>query len=261
MNKVLPDNTLEIVANFPDSDNKIIVLVNRKILDETIQRNWAMSTDNALYKISKKSIFPHAHSLERIRTETPKTDFYWIIDADEIYDPETIPGVFDFLRKTKQDAVLVRGYNFFKKWNFKLDDNFWQIGFLRPGRYFYSRRGLYFPKALGWVHHLNPKISTKLIDYYCRQAKLPESIGHFYHGAYVGDDERIRKKMKSSSHAREHIACNIDQWFEDIWKKWHPGMRNFRFGSSPEGWQCVEDIAEDRLPKNNTGKRLAEPVD
>ena len=54
--------------------------------------------------------------------------------------------------------------------------------------------------------------------------------------------------MKSSSHAREHIVCNIHQWFEDIWKKWHPGMRNFRFGSSPEGWQCVENIADRKTP-------------
>jgi hypothetical protein len=249
LNYLEPDETLNIIANYSDIDNKIILLLNRKILDETIQRNWAIATDKALYNISNRRIFPHAHSVERIRKETSKTDYFWIIDADEIYDPETIPTALEFLMKTNYNAVLVRGYNFFKTWNYKLDEYFCHIGFLRPDRYFYSRRSLYFPKPLGWLHHFSPELSRRLINLYCRQTILPESIAVFYHGAYVGDDERIKKKISISSHFRELKKANIDQWFENTWKNWHPGMENFRFGASPEAWQDVEQIPTGKLPK------------
>jgi hypothetical protein len=115
-----PDRTVETVVHFDDPDKKIILLFNRKILDETIHRNWAISADQGLYEASHFRFRPHAHSLADIRRQSPPTDFFWVIDADEIYDPETIPGALDFVSRTKADAVMIRGHNFFKSWNHRI---------------------------------------------------------------------------------------------------------------------------------------------
>jgi len=250
-NEGQPDQTIDIVLGFDDPEKKIILLVNRRILDETIQRNWAMLSDKALCNVSHRRFSPHGYTLKEIRDRSPQTDFFWIIDADEIYDPQTIPGAIDFVSRTRWNCVLVRGHNFFKKWNYRISlssDQFWQIGFLRPGTFFYSRRRPYIPRPLGWIHYINKSFAQRLIHIYCNETKLPENIANFYHASYVGDDERIRKKLLSSSHAQELADQGLDEWFEKVWKQWHPEMENFYFSGNAKAWSGVDYISTSSLP-------------
>ena len=252
LNYVEPDLTVNFVKDFDDPEKKIVLLLNRKILDETIQRNWAMASDQMLYKTSQRKIYPHAHTIEIIRSQNIKTDYYWVVDADEIYDPETIPPVLDYVRQSNRDAILVRGHNFFKKWNYRIslkNDQFWQIGFIRSGLFFYNRRHLYIPRPFGWLWHINPLLYEKIANMYCHQVKLPESIANFYHGSYVGDDTRIHKKLRSSSHAKELQKTGLDEWFTNVWEPWTPDSRNFYFfDNNPEVWESVDHISTSNLP-------------
>jgi len=64
---------------FDDPENKIILLMNRLILDETIQSNWAMSSDKVLYHVWHGKFHPHAHTLDEIKEKSPKADFFWFV--------------------------------------------------------------------------------------------------------------------------------------------------------------------------------------
>jgi hypothetical protein len=97
--------------------------------------------------------------------------------------------------------------------------------------------------------HINPRLSRYLIDRYSRQTRLPESIAHFHHGSYVGGDDRIRTKLSVSSHAKELIKHDVDEWFENVWKCWSPAMKNFYFHPHPEAWASVDHVPTSELPR------------
>lgn len=247
-----PDSTAKRVLEFPDPERKVLLLVNRNLPDETIQRNWAMQADLDLCRAGRRRFRPHASDLAEIRASLEEPDWFWVVDADEIYDPETVPAALEFLAKTRDDAVLVRGYTFFKKWNFMIDpraDYFCHIGFVRPRRWFHSRRNLYSPRALAWLCRIHEPVATRLIDRYCRQTRLSPDTAHFYHGAWVGGDERIRAKVLKSSHYPE-LAAEFDQWFEDTWKSWTPHSRDFFLPRNPKLWPSVDYVPTERLPKS-----------
>lgn len=246
-----PDATVDLILNFPDPDRKIIVMINRKVMDEVIQRNWALKSDLSLHESGHRKFLPHFYSLEEIKANYPETDYYWTIDADEIYDPETVPHIIDYVAASGASVVLVRGYNHFKKWNYRTDpknDQFWAIGFMKPKQLFYARRKLYFPRFMGWISRMNPVLSETLINMYQKRIKLPEEIGFFYHGGYIGDTERMKKKIFTSSHAKEHSQQELDAWFKNVWEKWTPHMKDFYFASQPEIFSGVDIIPTEKLP-------------
>src|SRR5208337_4613484 len=106
-----------------------------------------------------------------------------------------VPAAIDYLRTSRSSALLVRGHTFFKTWNYRISpisDELWAIAFLRPGRWFWHLRSLYFPRPLGWLHRIGIKRKThnSILDFARRQTRLPDTLTHFYHGSYVGDDQR-----------------------------------------------------------------------
>ena len=245
-----PDLTLSKFIGLDDPDRKLILLLNRRLADETIQRNWGMLSDRAFYSSSRLSFKPHTNTLEFIREQVPKTDYFWIIDGDEIYDPETIPAALEFLSRASWNAVTVRGHCFFKKWNYRIVGfDFCQIGFLRAGVHFHSRRSLYIPRPLGWLYHLSPHFAQKTISLFLGQTRLPDEIACFYHGYMIGDEERIQKKWGSHSHADEVGRARMEDWIQNTWRNWTPQMKDFWLSIKPEVWPAVEHIPTSQLPR------------
>ena len=114
--KIEPDNTAKIVLNYPDPEGKIN-LVARRLPDEAAARNMEMLSFN---KKSFKNIQSHGRSLKDISNFHSEPDYFWIIDADEIYDVDTIPSIIDYLYKKKPRGMRVTGYNYLRTWNRKV---------------------------------------------------------------------------------------------------------------------------------------------
>ncbi len=219
-----------------------------------------MQSDLVLHDSAHHSFRPHAHTSRQIRDSTPRTDWFWIVDADEIYDPETVPAALRFVENSSSSAILVRGFNFFRKWNYMIDpltDYFCHIGFLRPGNWFYQRRNLYIPRILGGIGRFSPRMSRTLIDLYRHQSRMPEGVAHFYHGSYIGDDERIRSKVMKSSHYRQ-LAPEFDEWFESSWKTWTPESRDFWFPYDRQAMRSVRHVPTSELPTSISQVRWPE---
>ena len=205
---VIPDSTVPIILNYPDPEGKIQLSI-RRLPDEAAARNMEMLAFNDK---SYKKIQSHGRSPEDIKNFHSAPDYFWIIDADEIYDVSTIPAIIGYLKKMKPTGMRVTGYNYLRTWNNRVPRSvadFTHFGFIKPGILFEQRR------VINWNESRLSKL-FKLLRLPDHSAKLfgfincPESIGVFHHGCWLGNDERIKSKFGKSSHVES--------------QEWHPGI-------------------------------------
>ncbi len=195
---VKPDRTSEIVLGFPDPEGKIHFIV-RRLPDEAAARNMEMISFN---KKSYANVLSHGRSMEDIAMFHSQPDYFWIIDADEIYDIETIPAILEYLDIKKPRGMRITGYNYLRTWNKRVPRtviDFTHFGFIKAGILFEQRR------VISWSEFRLAKLfrHLKLPDWSGRVfgfINCPESVGVFHHGCWLGNDERIRSKFNKSSH-------------------------------------------------------------
>lgn len=216
--RVEPDGTFETVLNYPDPENKLNVY-RVWLPDEALARNFAMRA--ALQPINYP-MEPHEVEISVIRKRLEPPDYFWIVDGDEIYDPETVPQIFDWVRARQPSLARVRGVLYFKTWNYQVDVVERFTAFVKPGVWFGSCRSEGATLAQKVLYRV-PKIGAKAVDRLWRRVEVPDQAGVYHHGAYVGDRERIVAKMTSHSHRRQ----NSPTWVEDVWDKWTPDSTDF----------------------------------
>jgi hypothetical protein len=244
---ICPDETIKKILAITDEAGKISLHISR-IPDEALARNWLMRSDGYTLDHKHEST---TSSESKIRDFCEDSDYFWIIDADEIYDPETIPNILNYIELKKPNLLKIRGLNYFKSWNYQIfpSDNFFQPGFLKRGIIFQENRNISLPfsfltrviKNKYWaIRESSMRTIQKFIislDY------LPEEIAVFHHGAYVGNDKRIAKKIFSSVHYDERMK----NWYEDVWKKWTPEYKNIH-PLHPEVFKGVKYVPFSMLP-------------
>lgn len=199
---VVPDDTVNIALNYPDPAGKIHLLI-RRLPDEAAARNMEMISFTSK---SFEKIMSHGRSREDISSFHKAPDYFWIIDADEIYDESTIPAILKYLKERRPRGMRVTGYNYLRNWNRRVprsEVDFTHFGFIKPGLLFTQRRVISWNefrvaklfKTLGM-----PDFSARLFGF----IDCPESIGVFHHGCWLGDDGRIEQKFQKSSHQESH---------------------------------------------------------
>jgi hypothetical protein len=195
---VQPDATASIVLNYDDPAGKIHLVVRRSP-DEAAARNMEMLSfsNESFHKIK-----PHGMSVDDIRNFHAPPDYFWIIDADEIYDITTLPSILEYLSEKRPKGMRVTGYNYLRTWNRRVPRDvvdFTHFGFIRPGHLFEQRRVISWNESrlskLFKILHL-PDISSRIFGF----ITCPENVGVFHHGCWVGDNSRIADKFRKSSH-------------------------------------------------------------
>src|SRR5947207_14060887 len=198
-NRVDPDRTAELVLKFPDPEGKIHLVV-RRFPDEAAARNAEML---ALMSRPERRVMSHGSSKSRIREFHQLPDYFWIVDADEFYDPASIPSILNYLRDKHPRGMRVNGFNYVKTWNRRVPAEivrFCHFGFIRPGVLFKMRR------TVSWNESRFQKLLRilRLPDFSARAwgfIECPWSIGFFHHGCWLGDEQRLIDKSRRSSHA------------------------------------------------------------
>ena len=195
---VTPDTTINKVLTYPDPEGKINLVI-RRLPDEAAARNMEMLSFN---KKTFRNIKSHGNSLEVISSFHKPPDYFWIIDADEIYDLNSIPAILSYLQNRKPRGMRVTGYNYVRTWNKRVPRSvvdFTHFGFIKPGILFEQRRIVSWnesriSKLLKTLRL--PDFSSRIYDF----ITCPENIGVFHHGCWLGDNERIGNKFNKSSH-------------------------------------------------------------
>lgn len=201
---VIPDETVKHALNFPDPESKINV-VARRYNDETASRNHEMMS---VLCDGSKGIRPHAVSMAQVKHFFEAPDYFLIVDADEIYDVETLPGIIDYLKIKKPKAMRVSAYEYGFNWNMRVPEEVWlhhQFGFVKAGVLFEERRVItwneYRLKKLLRFFKLKETLSNPILGY----IDCPQEVGMFHHGAYVRRNHaKMIEKMTKHSHRENH---------------------------------------------------------
>ncbi len=195
---VIPDKTADMVLNYPDPAGKINFIV-RRLPDEAAARNMEMlAFNNKSFKNTKT----HGNDFSIIKKFHAAPDYFWIIDADEIYDAATLPAIIEHLTQNNPRGMRITGYNYLRTWNQRVPKeiiDFTHFGFIKPGVLFEQRR------IVSWNESRLSKLfkMLKVKDYSALLygfITCPEPTGVFHHGCWLGDNSRIKNKFDKSSH-------------------------------------------------------------
>jgi len=196
--RVIPDKTAEIVANFPDPEGKI-QLVLRRWRDQAAALNMEMAS---LSSRPHQHVQSHGSDHDDIAKLHDTPDYFWIVDADEFYDIDTLPRIIARLSKLRPRGMRVFGLNYIGTWNRQVPLSvveFCHFGFLRPGvKIKFVRRVTWnesrVSKLLKMLHL--PDISPLIFGFDI----CPIDVGYFHHGCWLGDRKRFSSKVSKSAH-------------------------------------------------------------
>jgi hypothetical protein len=201
---VTPDRTLDLVVNFPDPEGKMH-LVLRRWRDQAAALNCEMG---ALSCNPARRVLSHGSPAAGIERFHRTPDYFWIVDADEIYDPATIPGMLDLLERRRPKGMRVHGYNYLSSWNRRVPMEavpFCQFGFVRAGVTFTSIRQVTWNESrlqkLLRIFRL-PDFSAWAFGF----IECPKNVAIFHHGCWLGDRDRLRAKAAKSAHTWMNTA-------------------------------------------------------
>lgn len=207
---VKPDNTVNMVLNYPDPAGKIHLVV-RRYNDETASRNHEM---NALLFDASKKIQPHGVDRELIAGFHQPPDYFLICDADEIYDEDTLPQIIEYLKKNKPNAMRISGYNYHLNWNRREPREKYvhnHFGFVKAGLFFEQRR------VLNWNESRLNKLGAKFGlsspgSKFYNFIDCPWDVGMMHHAGYVRKNkEKLIEKMTKHSHLEAHPPEFLEQ--------------------------------------------------
>lgn len=184
------DGTNEIIDNFPDPENKIIIIHSTyKEKDEQCQAYMQYLKDD--------------------------NDYIWNIDSDEIFKKEDIEKVIELLDKEKYTTVSFKSLSFYGGFEnvisgFEEDVPFIRIRKIYPGSYWATHR----PPTI--AHKSGTQIlSEKLLDF----NTLSSIYGiRMYHYSYVFPDQVCQKiKYYKNAISKE---VSIDNYFDEVYLPW-----------------------------------------
>jgi len=246
---VKPDRTLELVATHPDPEGKIHLVV-RRWPDEAGARNSEML---AMWARPDRQVMSHGNSPLRVANFHKPPDYFWIVDADEFYDPATMPAILEYLARKKPRGMRVHGYNYLHTWNRRVPREvvrFCQFGFLAGGVLFKMRRTVSWnesrmAKLLGLVRL--PDFSAKLWGF----IECPPEVGVFHHGCWLGSQTRLAEKASRSSH-QENDVPNYPEKVAEYPTEFVPSSAlpvSIRCAKWPQGFLEGESLAVAGLAK------------
>ena len=222
---VPPDQSVGALLATPDPQNKVRLVVERDlrhvagINGEARLRNAALALD-------------------------PAADYYLIVDTDEIWEESVLRRCWAEIQRTQWAAYRISSYTYFRRWNYRVlepGDGYRPLVFVRRGFPFKDNRQIDWRAAARWGEYLRKGRKPKTVFF-------PPEL-RLHHGSSVGDDTRILNKIRNYSH-----AGGIDpEWFERVWKNFHPGVRNFHyFRDSAHLFESVVAIPTAELPEEIT---------
>ena len=231
---IKPDTTVQRVPSFPDPDGKIHLVV-RRWRDEAAARNNEMLALSSRCVRGVRNIMTHGVPKQEVLQFHEEPDYFLIVDADEIYDVDTIGNILEYLRRKRPRGMRVLGYNYVRTWNRRVPPEtirFRQFGFIKPGILFCMRR------TVSWNENRLSKLLPilRLPDFSARIwgfIDCPPEVGVFHHGCWLGDNARLDKKIATSSH-RAELGPEYRDWIDSIKTVFVPTSelpRNIREGS------------------------------
>ena len=236
---VEPDSPVTgVLSRELDPERKINVIAAVDV-SESALRNRAM----AFVDLPRRA----RRNLTRDATVThmEQPDYFWIVDADEIYDETSVRNLKDYVAAHRANTYMLRPTSYFRTWNWRVEEPVYHVAVVTPGFSFGELRHRYVtPKVRVlrklWDVGLLPRdVAFRAFGARC----LPIDVATYHHGNYVGDRGRIEAKLAASGHRFEFDR----DWLRDVWDRWTPQTRNFH-PHVPEQFPAAVHVPTAELP-------------
>jgi hypothetical protein len=228
-----------ILSRELDPDRKVNVVVCTEVSEARL-RNRAM----ALARPPRKA--RHVLPEDEATTRIVDPDYFWIVDADEIYDDDNVARMKAYVASHRASVYLMYAHSYFRSWNWRVEERGHYLTLMKPDVWF------------GWLRHRFATWWTKPWQRLAHRHLLPEALAFrafgtrfiprevavFHHGNYVGGRDRIEAKVASSGHRAEMMS----RWMVDVWDHWTPETTNFH-PTTPENFPSATYVPTSELPK------------
>ncbi len=161
-------------------------------------------------------------------------DYCFIIDSDEIYHPEEFDRIkMVALMNPQSVAFHVEWNTYWTKQYFKIwpREEYRPLVCVKTNSFCFNsiRHGTTAVERHGSV------VTPKGEGYNC--AIIASKTALCYHLSYARNDDYMRRKLETNSHAKEFIK----DWYEKVWLKWTPDMKDLHPINPPQYPQAVEE--------------------
>jgi hypothetical protein len=237
---VEPDHTVPaLLSRDLDPERKVNVLVCAEG-DEVSLRNRAM----AFALPPSRAAARHGQQPSRARIPTP--DWFWIVDADEIYDDGDVHRLKAYVAEHRARAYQVTADNYWRSWNWRIEQRGSYVVIVAPGVWFGELRHPQVRPRDRVLRRLATwgVVPRDLSDRWRGIAEVPRDVAIFHHGSYLGDRDRIAAKLERSGHRDQHLA----DWLDRVWDGWTPDARDLH-PFDPPAFPCAQHVATAQLPE------------
>jgi hypothetical protein len=188
--------------------------VVRRYIDETVSRNHEMLS---LLTRPARGVLPHAWPVDEVlRVQTPP-DYFLVVDADEIYDADTVPAILEYVQSKQPRGMRVSAYEYGRTWNQRVPADVYlhhQFGFVKAGLLFESRRVVTFNeqrlRKLLQILRLPGGLASSFYGF----RDCPREVGMFHHACYVRRGRQgLIDKIRKHSHRAEYMN---EAWVEKV---------------------------------------------
>lgn len=167
------------------------------------------------------------------------SDYYWLIDGDEIYRADHIQNIRqEILKHPKAGTFIIKCHIFWRSFRYRITAQ--ELSW-RPRRIFKMTRyrrilGLKFPYPLRFIGQNEMNSVGPVYEISTEQAV-------FYHFSYARSAQAMEDKFKTFSHAHEIKG----DWIQSVWKQWPQNrtMQNIHPIDPPKFPRAIEKTPED----------------
>lgn len=234
-----PDDLIDrILSRSFDPDRKVELIIST-LVNEAHARNQAM--DAAGRGVHRPRSGPIRRPAGRV------SDYFWIVDADEVYEREAIESLQAFVAHRRRPVYRVAFRTYFKTWNYRVRSVGWATTFLRTDRRLVAIRN---PRTslLAKIAYRMPGVPYEAVHRVGGSVQIPHSVGLFHHGSYVGGDDRVLRKVEAGGHS-EHM---LPGWIDEVWRPWTPESRDMH-PTDPHAFPAVDYVPTEELPVEISG--------
>lgn len=147
-------------------------------------------------------------------------DFSFVIDSDEVYKEQHFVNIINFIITNQQIQAFHLEWNtYWKKDYYRINprEDFKPLICVKTNNFLFT----FIRGGVTNVHRSGEFVLTSNDKTY-NYALIPPNVAICYHLSYARDDEYMKRKLETNSHAPEFIK----NWYEEIWEKWTPEKQN-----------------------------------
>jgi len=164
---------------------------------ELVQKKWTNEVDQRNYGLAKF----YAEGI----------DYYFVIDADEIYHESHFLNIKNFIKSNLQlDAFHIEWNTYWTKDYYRIEprEHFKPLIAVKTSNFLFT----FIRGGITSVTRTKTVITKHNGNY--NGVIIPPQLAICYHLSYARDDESTKRKFETNSHASEFIP----DWYEKVWK-------------------------------------------